>query len=68
MVHCKQMPTFFSLHLNIISFKRLKFGAQIAPPRTQVALASCSGTAYVTGACPITCLSPTDTAHLKSQE
>lgn len=46
MVHCKQMPTFFSLHLNIISFKRLKFGAQIAPPRTQVALASCSGTAY----------------------
>lgn len=67
MLHCKQMPTFSPLHLNIFSFKRLKFGAQIAPPRTQVALASCSGTVYVTSACPITCLSPTDTAHFKAK-
>lgn len=67
MLHCKQMLTFFSLHINIFSLKRLKFGAQIAPPGTQVTLASCSGAVYVTRACPITCLSPTDTAHFKAE-
>lgn len=67
MLDCKQMPTFFSLHLSIFSLKRLKFGAQIAPPGTEVTLASCSGTVYVTSTCRITCLSPTDTANLKTQ-
>lgn len=67
MLHCKQMPTFFSLHLSIFSLKRLKFGAQIAPPGTEVTLASCSGTVYVTSTCRITCLSRTDTANLKTQ-